>query len=252
LRRHAWVVRMTSHTDLVLRSYGNDAIEEVCDPLPVAIGFDFSGARQRLDGFCGAVFPGTEVRASTTSGPFSAHNAEQAHVVLDGRYADLGAIANQLLDFGNILVPFGAFGEHDRRARGSIDVAGGEKSGSDTVETDLVLLAQILAALEIFEGVGAIRGRRLRVAADVVYAMPLEKLETAVVSGTTLATEFELDWFGPAAICRGCRLGSYRRREGSGGCALEECSTLHGVPGTAIVYHTVLVRRKAMATDEGG
>ena len=53
IARHAGIVWMASQFHLVFFRYRNDALEEVCDALPVLIGLDRPGLSQRwlLPGF---------------------------------------------------------------------------------------------------------------------------------------------------------------------------------------------------------
>jgi hypothetical protein len=82
-RRHAWVLRMTGHADLVLVGHWDHAIEKVSDTLPKSVGVYVPSPGERGCGMRLRELPCVVHRIAAPWDPSCAEHAEDAHVVFD-------------------------------------------------------------------------------------------------------------------------------------------------------------------------
>ena len=127
--RHAGIVRMAAKTHLALLGHRNDPLEKIGDPLPHRVRADgprFLGA-DRLAWPCR--------RRRYCSGPrrgpggFGPHHAEEREVVLDGRDAGLGHVADHLAYGVDFPVALGLLPSMMLRILGPADGGAAQRQG---------------------------------------------------------------------------------------------------------------------------
>ena len=126
-------------------------IQEVSDALPILIGIHGSGFRFRSElAGCLSVGepPSRQGRSAPALRPVGAEHAQQAHVVLDRRYAGLRTIADDRLDGFDVAIALRTLAKHNRRTFRPIDVAGCEERRRNAVQGDAFKLQGSHAAAE--------------------------------------------------------------------------------------------------------
>src|SRR6266508_2621722 len=104
---------MTSHLHLVFRRDGNDPIEEVRDPLPVRVGIDLPGNRQRRILLRALEDELAVARGSASLRGTAARNADEGEVVFHLEDAGLRAIPDHLADVVDVAIAFRALAKID-------------------------------------------------------------------------------------------------------------------------------------------
>ena len=125
--RHPRIMRVASHADLFLGRDRYHAAQEVFDALPIGIGGNWSSLRQLVlvGGFL--VVPSRVGALAPARCPSDADNTKDAHVVLDGRNARLGAVADHLLAHLDLPVALRVLAHHDGGHRGFGDHRRGQR-----------------------------------------------------------------------------------------------------------------------------
>src|SRR3954471_21855033 len=112
---------MAGHTHLVFGGDGNDAFEEIGNPLPVAVGIDCTGAGEGRIGVRVFELVGVVAGVAAAGGAAGAQDTEDAHVVFDAGDFGRGTVLDHGLDLLDVAVAFGALGEHDGGMAFAID-----------------------------------------------------------------------------------------------------------------------------------
>src|SRR5207247_11328089 len=79
--RHAGILRMAPHLHLVFLGHGDDTLEEIGDALPVRVGVDLAGDRQRRILLCALVHELAVARWTAALRRTAARNADEREVV---------------------------------------------------------------------------------------------------------------------------------------------------------------------------
>ena len=118
---------------------GNDALEEIRDPLPGDVGRDLSGPGQRriLAGI--GQPPRAVARAAPTGSRPGSQDPQEAHVVLERRNPGLGAGRDHLLNVFDVAIALGTFPQHDCAAGLVVDMARRQEWQGHHVQRDAVL-----------------------------------------------------------------------------------------------------------------
>src|SRR5262245_39520673 len=224
-RRHTWIVRMAGHANLVFRRNRNHSFKKVGDSFPVKVRLDGSRPRKRTLRFGFLEPPGTVGRTTASRRSFGPQHAEDAHVVFDGRNPGLGAVLDQFLNGFDISVPFRALAQHDGPPLGAIDVARREKRGRYHIDADVVFLGALPELHQLLYGRVAAFRRLLRIAANVVDGVALEKLEPLFRSRRTLTAQLHKRARAAGRLSRRPYRGG--RRDAGGGQRSNKFSAIH-------------------------
>ena len=190
--RHSRVVGMAGGSDLVLVADGNDAVEEIRDPLPGDVGRDLSGPGQRriLAGI--GQPPRAVARAAPTGSRPGSQDPQEAHVVLERRDPGLGAGRDHLLNVFDVAIALGTFPQHDRAAGLAVDMARRQEWQGHHVQRDAVLSHKGHASAADRRRSRLPLRRVRRISADVVDPMPLQVLQHPRGRGPLLGSHVHL------------------------------------------------------------
>jgi hypothetical protein len=98
-----------------------DPFQKIADTFPEDVCRDALGPGPFVPQFfCFGKPPGTEQRTSSSHCALGAEYPENAHVVLNGGYADASTVANESLNIFDIPIPFRVGAEHDGGTTGSV------------------------------------------------------------------------------------------------------------------------------------